>query len=522
MRKVADTGLVIWLVSLGVCAGALASESVDRGAATQTLSLQACLDMAMECNHTRPASQLAVAAAEAQHRQALSGYWPKVTLQGAYEIMDEDKNYIFPSSTFGVPPQTLNVPGTTFNTPPMLVTIPAGAFGPGFPPATVQLPVASQPVAVPGQSYTVPGQAFAIPDQEITLHDEESWYASVNAQWLLWDGGMRKGFRQQSRAGVDAARANLRRADLAIIDEVTRYYYGAIMAGQVLRLGRDSLARMEATLGITESMYKEGAGRVTKADYLDNKIMVETLRSTVAVLEKNVAMAQAALAFSLGLSWRDTVVPAEDSIPYSPMHPSVDALVSDAFSFSPDWQRLEAGISAAEGELRGATSGYYPRLALTGDLHKWWNDHDKGYATDENKEGWTVRLGLEIPLFQGFITRNKVKEARARLEKIRSERVLMREGIGLQVRNILLEMDASEKCYEASMSAMKAAVENRDLNTRAYQNELVETADLIKSQLVEAFMSAQYYKVCFDHAALRSKLQRVVGGEIEQRLSGSE
>jgi outer membrane protein TolC len=49
---------------------------------SQVLSLNDCLRIAMEKNHSRPASQFAVAIAEAQHRQALAAYWPQINANG--------------------------------------------------------------------------------------------------------------------------------------------------------------------------------------------------------------------------------------------------------------------------------------------------------------------------------------------------------------------------------------------------------------------------------------------------------
>ena len=514
------TLILLLAVAAGACAESPPPSAI---AAPIEMSLDDCIAAALEKNHARPASLFALAAAEAQHKQALSGYWPQVSLKGAYEIMDEPQNYIFPSSTFAVPAMSIPVPGQTFNVPAgtAMVTVPAQLLNPLAPPgATVQLPVSTpaQSFAVPGQTFHTPASSITVPDQEIKLMDEESWYASLGGQWLLYDGGMRSGLREQARAGVAVARADLRRSELKIVDDVTRLYYGAVMARQVRQVGEDSLARMEATLNLTETMYKEGSGTVTKADYLDNKIMVETLRAAAALLEKNQLMAEAALAYTLGLEWDQSVRPTATEVPYEPLPADLEALVGEAYEFSPDWQSLEAGLQAREGALREAKSGHYPKLALEGNLHKWWNDYDKGMATDENKEGWTVRVGMELPLFQGFLTQNKVKEARARLSQMKEEGILLREGLGLQVREIVTGLDAAAKRFQATRDAMEAAVESRDLNTRAYQNELVETEDVIKSQLMEAFMSAQHYKMRYDHAELRSKLNLVVGTEIERRL----
>jgi outer membrane protein TolC len=275
---------------------------------------------------------------------------------------------------------------------------------------------------------------------------------------------------------------------------------------------------MEATLFLTETMYKEGGGRVKKTDWLDNKVMVESLRSMVALLEKNELMAQAALAFTMGMPWNSSVVPVDTEMPFSPLHNRLSDLVGTAYEFNPDWAKVEAGIRAAEGAVRTAESGYYPKIAVTGELHKWWNKYEAGMATDRNKEGWMVGIGVEIPLFDGFLTAGRVAEARARVSKIKEEQLLFKEGIGLQVRDTFLSLAAAEKSYQATLDAMKASEENRDLNTRAYQNDLVENEKVIRSQLMEALMAAQHFRTLYEHNALLSGLNLIVGTEVLRKL----
>ncbi|MEZ4599661.1 MAG: TolC family protein [Syntrophotaleaceae bacterium] len=458
------------------------------------LSLEECIRAALENNRRRPASRYAVEMAEARHRQALAGYWPQIGLKGGYHRMDEAPNFLFPGRSFSVPEQSLPLP-------------------PGL-----GIAIVDPANNIVGSISSFPGQTIEVPDQDVKLMDEESFVASLEAQWLLYDGGMRKGYREQARGYLEMMKQESRRTDLEIVDSVKRLYYGAVLAGQLHQLGRDTLARMEATLGLTEMMYREGSGTVKKTDYLDNKVMVETLRSMVALLEKNDLMARAALANTMGLPWTASVDPADGDLPFRPVSVRLDELVGTAFRFNPDWAAIEAGLGAVEGALRTAGSGHYPKIAFTGELHKWWNDYDGGMATDENQEGWSVGLGLEIPIFSGFLTQNKVSEEKARLAKIKEERFLLKDGIGLQVRDTFLGLNAAEKSHQATLDAMTAAVENRDLNTRAYQHGLVETEKVIRAQLTEALMSAQHYKALYDHVALQSRLNLIVGSEVMKTL----
>lgn len=468
------------------------------------MGLDECLRTAMENSHRRPASRYAIAMAEAQRRQALSGYWPQISLKGGYQRLDESPNFLFPTAPVGVPSQTVTVPAGS-----MTVTVPAGVLGPK--PIRV-------PVTFPGQSISSPAQQIPIPEQDIKLMDEDSYFASLQGLLLLYDGGMRKGYRQAASGLVDVAKEEARRTDLEIADAVRRFYHGAILARQLHRLGLDTLARMEATLTLTEALYKGGGGKVMKTDYLDNKVMVESIRAMVALLEQNQTMAQAALAWTIGLSWDESVEPADTEIPYTPFAGDLNRLVAESYRFNPDWARVEAGLRAAEGAARTAGSGHHPKIALTGDLHRWWNEYDAGMATDGNKEGWTVGVGMELPIFSGFMVRGKVAEARARVAMIREQQFLLKEGLGLQIRNVFAGLAAAQKSCAATREAMQAAVENSDLNTRAYQSEMVETEKVVRAQLVEALMTAQHRKNLYDHAVLVSQLDLIVGSEVERRL----
>lgn len=139
-------------------------------------------------------------------------------------------------------------------------------------------------------------------------------------------------------------------------------------------------------------------------------------------------------------------------------------------------------------------------------------------ATDRNKEGWSIGIGVEIPIFDGSLNRNKVAEARARVGKIKEEQFLLKDGLGLHLRDLFLSLNAVKKSHQATLEAMNAAKENRVLNTRAYQYELVEVDKVIRAQLAEALMSAQHYRARYENIALQSQVHYLVGDEVRKRL----
>ena len=156
----------------------VAPADADGPGGSLALSLDQCLATAREKNHRRPISQFAIALAEAQHRQALAGYWPQVGGKAGYERLSDPLNFIFPAETMQIPAQSVSVPGGT-----MVVTVPAGALAPGIPPNPIQMPV-----NFPGQTYKTGAQSFPIPEQNVKVVDQNLVSGSLQMDWLLWDG----------------------------------------------------------------------------------------------------------------------------------------------------------------------------------------------------------------------------------------------------------------------------------------------------------------------------------------------
>jgi outer membrane protein len=441
-----------------------------------TLTLQNCIDLALRNNHARAASRYSIEIAEAQHRQALSAYWPQVGVKATYSIMDEDPNFIFPGENISLPP------GTTI------------------------------PVNTPNGPYEL--SSLPVPEQKIKLMDRQNFIASLNATLPLYTGGKISSIVRQAEQGIRAAREESRRTDLQVIYDTTRYYYGAVLGKELLKIGRDTLARMEVTLELTENLYTKGSGRVKKTDYLRSKTVVEWLRSAVSSLEANEKLAKSALTNTMAIPWDTPIEIAAEDLPFTPVRSDLHDLVSETYRFNPDWSRMEAGLTAAEAKISEAKSGHLPKVGLFGSLTRIENSYDKGIVTPENRNSWAVGIGLEIPLFDGLRTTNEVREAKARLAKLQEQQLLLREGLALQVKYLFIQLMKSQDQKTSTEAAAISAEENRSLNERAYQEELVETKDVIEAQLMESLMKAQHLKTLYDHLEAQTNLDFIVGTEV--------
>jgi outer membrane protein len=439
------------------------------------LTLDQCIAIALEQNQQRRISQLGVETAEAQLQQALSAYWPQLSFETAYTQLDEDVNFIFPRET---------------------------------------------------SQYTISGLAPApmnttvtVPEKNVKVMDRDNIVSRLKLVYPLCTGGLRGAVVRQARAGVEAARQASRRSELQLTYDVQRIYYGAVLALRLSAIGEQALLRLQATVDLTETLYKGGSQSVTKRDYLRSKVVLESARSIVALMQSNVELAKTALANTMGLSWDSAVELAEKEIPYAPVEVDLDRMVAGAYRFNPDWKQLEAAIDASDAKVSEEKSRWWPKVGLTGTLWRWDNDLDNsGFATDDNEQGWSVGVGLKLPLFTGFLTTGKIKAAHARLEAMKARQLLFKGGLALQIKHAFLQMDHARRVRESTRAAAETATQNRDLTERAYRMDLVKADDVIESQVMESLTQARAEESLYSYAVAQYLLSYLVGAQVERMM----
>ncbi|MGD8836113.1 MAG: TolC family protein [Desulfobacteraceae bacterium] len=440
-----------------------------------SLTLFQCIEIALEQNQKQRISKLAVDTAGYQHKQALSSLWPHLTFEAAYNQQDEDTTFIFPENSY------------------------------------------VYDIALPGLG-TITGQT-TVPEQHVTVMDRESVLSSLNMTFPLFTGGLRSGAIEAAQSNTLAAKQALRRTELELVRDVQRMYYGVVVARRLSDIGEETLARLKTTSELTERLYKAGSGSVTKLDYLRSGVVLESARAIVERLTSNVALSKAALGNTIGLDWDTAFEISETAIPLVAMDADLNKLVDGAYRFNPDWKRLAAGLEAAEALVKKEQSGYMPKVALTGSLWRWNNNlDDAGLSTEENEAGWRVGLGLQMPIFTGFMTTNKIKEAKARLKKLESQQILLKKGLALQVKHGVIRVDRSQKIRRACAKAADNARQHCELAVRAYMNELVSTQVVIESQIFEALARAKSEMAQFENAVARFDIDFIVGRKVQKLL----
>ncbi len=462
--------ILFCLTTLPIQAGA---ERLDN------LTLQQSLRIALENHRSRQVSQAALDMAEAQYQQAMAAFRPKLGLEAGFQRADEDRTFTFQG---------------TLQPPPVDAT---ALVNPLLPPGSVVLPVA--PINI---------------NLDTKLFDRDVTRAGLNLTYPLYTGGRKEALSGMAKKGVEIAREEHRKTELEIVRDVNKYYHGAQFAQQMEQLVSDTLERFQALEDLTDRLYQNASLKVKKTDYLRSKTTTAMTRSMLQETRYASALTREALANAMGLPVNSPLSLApEAEIPA--FDATFDPLLADAMRFNPDKQRLELAVQAAAHQIDEARSGFYPMVGLEASAYKTWNDYKGGLINDANRNGWTLGVGVKWDLFDSGMTKAGVDAARAGKIKLEAQRVLLDNGLALQIKNDFMRIQRSRDQVEDSTKAQSYAEENRKLNVRAYQEEMVETKDVIEAQLVETFASANLHRVRHDLRAALADLDYRLGKAVQ-------
>ena len=122
---------------------------------------------------------------------------------------------------------------------------------------------------------------------------------------------------------------------------------------------------------------------------------------------------------------------------------------------------------------------------------------------------------MQWNLFDGFHTAGKVNHAQAQQRKLEHQQILLDQAIALQIKQQFLSIKNASAQIKDSKEAADYANENRKLNARAYQEEMVETKDVIEAQVLETFALGSHYRARYALEMGMLSLEYLIGRNVE-------
>src|SRR3990172_7749768 len=266
-----------------------------------------------------------------------------------------------------------------------------------------------------------PGVTVSIPAPSPNLFD-----ARLILQYPLYSGGRIEAQIALAEANVKGAEAALERVKQQVIFSVRQAYFQLLLAQSGLEVADRSIAQAAENLRVARARVSAGAS--PRFDEVQAEVAVAQARQSQVRSRNAIAQATQGLNALINLPL-STPLRLRDALAVRPVGPTVDALIAGALEARPEFAELRARQAAAQAGIGLAESGAKPTVAVNAATS--YGNSSAGFVPSTGVSStWSLTLAATLNLFDGGLTKERIQEARLRLEQLRSE-----ERVGKECRS---------------------------------------------------------------------------------------
>lgn len=471
---------------VGVCA--LSMVLFANAEQTIQIGLDSAIEMALKKSHEQKISNLNFQVAQAQYKQAMSANYPILDLDITGARKDEETNVRL-----------------------------LGDIGLGLE-LTRDLAF-SKIYRQTGNLATSQAQANAITeagtlpiDSNLTYAGRDSLKTGLNLTYPLYTGGKITAIIEQAKLNKRMAQTQIELNKDEIIYNVTKIYYGYVLAKVIEKTTHDTLERMKLVEDLTKNLFQSDSLEIKKTDFLDVKLTVSLLKAQLQKVRKNVKIAHAALANMIGVPYFHKIQLKQTYFDKDKIHePSnLNEIISDVTNSNQLLYKIELAIQIAQEKVHESNSAYLPTMAFFANASTYSNRSPGGHNTQENQESWAIGLNIKMNLFHGFKDENMALQKRIERRILQSKKENIKELLSLQVQDAYYENEQSFFNIANYQEAVSNATQNRALNIKAYKIGLEKTDKVIESQLKEFKTVLHYQRALHEYFLSDAKIRQLV------------
>jgi outer membrane protein len=319
----------------------------------------------------------------------------------------------------------------------------------------------------------------------------------------VFNGGKEHIGRKQALLAREASVQDRERTRQETIYNVVKAYYGVLLAEEYHKVALQSLETSEANVNLAGARYTAGA--VLQSDLLRAKVQRAEVREMATRSRNGVNLATAALNFAMGAP-QGNENDFSGTLSAQDVKTDMNAMLDEATAKRPDLISMGLNRRNAEKSVTMARADYMPSLNFMGQMD-WNSDRPAG----NDAKSWAVMAVLQWNLFDGLVTRSKVKEALATSSRMKSLEEQTRSGVQLQVRQAYFNLAASLDRISASASAVQEAEEGLRIVQKRYETGMTTFVDVLgaESALIRARTNA--LQALYDNNISQAELKLAVG-----------
>lgn len=283
----------------------------------------------------------------------------------------------------------------------------------------------------------------------------------------VYTGGRIRAQQAAARANTQSARARSE----AIRNELS---YEVVRGFQYVMKSRKNVEAATAAVQSHEhnavlARRRLDSGNLLKSELLEIEVRLSEAREDLVRARNALNLGQRSLRALLGIELQEFIVAESIPDPVLPKgeEPGVRAELVAA----------ELLQDAASQTYRAARAGYLPQVSLFGSL-----DYDYGTRTDQDGGSYTAGALLQWDIWDGWLTRSRVRQASANVELVREQRRKLQSALTLELERARLDFQAAEERLIPAGQAVAQAEENVRLTRTRFEEGAALATQLVNAE----------------------------------------
>ncbi len=338
-----------------------------------------------------------------------------------------------------------------------------------------------------------------------TPRDFGTGNASLSVSQPLYRPANRAAYEQGLRQ-TDAARAQLTAATQDLIIRVSQAYFDVLSAQDTLTFVRAQKAAVSEQLASARRNFEVGTATIT--DTREAQARFDLVLAQEISAENDLRVRRLALDTVTGRTDTQPVPLATPIALPLPMPADVNAWVQQAEEASPSIQQARLGLEVARLETDKAKAGHLPTLDLNASRGYTRNLAGTSVSTTDSRVLSTqLGVSLNVPLFAGFATQNRIRETLSLEEKAQADLDNARRTVAQATRTAFFGLVSGAGQVRALEAAEASSQSALDANRLGYQVGVRINIDVLnaQSQLFQTKrdLAVARYNVLLGHLKLR-------------------
>jgi len=326
----------------------------------------------------------------------------------------------------------------------------------------------------------------------------------VTVDQTVFDAGQNRNATQRAEVAREIAAESQKLAEVDVIANVVRAYYGAILSVQQ----RDAAERAvrSAQADVERAQAIRSAGMSTDADVLSIKVHLAAVQEQRIRREADAEVARAALNDAIG-------VPLDSSYTLSTslVHANLASVALADYENTSVAERGEAkqaklAVSLAEKQSAEARSALWPQVSVHGAF-----EADRQNFYDKGGANWMISAGLRWNLFNGNSDRARIEETKSLVKQSQAEQERAGSAIRLQVRRAYADLRAAEQRIEVAKASTEEAEETLRILQNRYGAGMTNVTEFLRAETAALEARLRFQAAIHDQRIAAVMLEMAAG-----------